>query len=206
MIEGPGGPAPSKSPLRGWSPGALLEQLRGGFDGLRRRLSPPPPQHERGDVLLARLRLAERIMWVVLIGLGAYLATDVFVLQLKPPKLAAIPAGSGAAATAEEPSMKPLVEYRQTLADRNPFALAVHAVAGVAPSGPQAKSKLEELVGGLTVVGINRGRVPEALIEDAKATRTYFVKIGDDLNGLKVKAIDQNGVTVTYEGEETTLK
>ena len=85
-------------------------------------------------------------------------------------------------------------------------SLAVQAVTGAAPGGPQAKSKLEELVGGLTVVGINRGRVPEALIEDAKATRTYFVKIGDDLNGLKVKAIDQNGVTVTYEGEETTLK
>ena len=56
------------------------------------------------------------------------------------------------------------------------------------------------------MVGINRGKVPEALVEDTEAKRTYFVKVGDEINGLKISAIDVNGVKVTYEGEEAVLQ
>ena len=95
--------------------------------------------------------------------------------------------------------------YRQTLASRNPFRLEVER-ANEAPSSQTAKSRLADLTSSLTVVGINRGEVPEALIEDTQDKRTHFVKVGDQLNGITIRAIGQEGVTVTYEGEETVLK
>ena len=48
--------------------------------------------------------------------------------------------------------------------------------------------------------------MPEALIEKSDEKRTYFVKVGDQINGVTVKTIDQRGVTVAYEGEEITLQ
>ena len=67
-------------------------------------------------------------------------------------------------------------------------------------------TKLADLVSSLTVVGINRGTVPEALIEDTQAKRTHFVKVGDQVNGVTISSISSEGVKVTYEGEEAILQ
>ena len=80
------------------------------------------------------------------------------------------------------------------------------ARAAAKAAEPVAKSALETITATLKVVGINRGRVPEALIEDTAAKRTYFVKVGDQVNSLTVKGIDKRGVTVMYQDEETLLQ
>ena len=189
----------------------MLEQvagrLRDGIEALRRWAFPPSTHQDGDDVLLSRLRFAERIVWVVLAGLGVYLVVDLFILQIKPPTLASRPAIPEAAtlpgsSAATDDQLKPLADYKQAVVSRNPFALAAKTLGEVVES---SKTKLQELTATLSVVGINRGRVPEALIEDTVAKRTYVVKVGDALNGLTVKAIDQRGVTVSYENEETLI-
>jgi hypothetical protein len=153
----------------------------------------------------------ERIFWLLLAALVLYLIVDLWVFQPKLPT-AILPATPPTTAESEgiptpspaEGDLKPLAEYRETLVTRNPFGIAAQKI-GSALGGEQVRSRLTELAGTLAVVGINRGRVQEALIEDTAAKRTFVVKVGDQINQLTVKAIDQNGVTVSYEGEETLL-
>ena len=212
MIEGPGGPASPRSPLRPFSFNRVGQELRARVGGAWRWVLPGQTHRESSDLLLWRLRLMERVFWLTLAGLALYLVVDLWVFQPKLPtvKLPATPPTTGEPAgtsttSPAEGKLKPLAEYRETLVTRNPFGIAAQKI-GEALGGEQVRNHLTELAGTLTVVGINRGRVQEALIEDTAAKRTFVVKVGDQINQLTVKSIDQNGAAVSYEGEETLLK
>ena len=207
MIEGPSAPSP-KGPAGGFSAGRMLEPLRDSWDALRRWIrgrGAPPGRRDRGDAFLAQLQLAARVFWAILAALGLYLIVDVVILQPAAPRLSAPPQSSGGESRHVEDTGSKLQEYRQALAARNPFRLEAVRVED-APASETAQAKLQELITKLSVVGINRSAVPEALIEDAESKRTHFVKVGDVLNGVTISAIDNEGVKVTYEGEETVLK
>jgi hypothetical protein len=164
---------------------------------------------DQADPLLARLRLADQLLWIVLAVMGAYVAFDLIIRQPKPPSLVlsqpsgAAPQPDGAAAPSEN-RLKPVTEYQETIAARNPFHLSATRDAGLVKV--TARGKLLELTKPLVVVGINRGRIPEALIEDTTDNRTHFVKVGDQINGLTVRVIDARGIMVSYDGEETLLQ
>ena len=211
MIEGPAAPV-SRPPGRRLSFGGVVGSVAEAIGGIRHwGVRAPRGYHDPSDKFLAQLRLVGQIFWVVLAILGTYLVVDIWLRPPQPPTVAALPASvaTDRAPTGLEPSaeqrMTRAVEYRQALASRNPFRLEAPKTAQ-APTAQTVKSKLAELISTLSIVGINRGAVPEALVEDTQAKRTYFVKVGDQLNGLTVRAIDQNGVTVTYEGEQATLQ
>ena len=214
MIEGSATPPPSsKRPVRRISWPALAESLRRATQTVRYWLTRPTGGKAPADPFLWQLQLTGRIAWIVLAGLGLYVVADMWLLQPTPPRLTAMPSaapgGQPEALPAPHATVDPLeehaAEYRETLAARNPFRLTAERIIDTA-TGHTARSKLLELTAPLIVVGINRGRVPEALIEHSEEKRTYFVKVGDQINGITVKSIDQQGVTVTYEGEETTLQ
>ena len=209
MIEGPGRPSPGRGPVKGFSLSQASEQLR-----QRVRIFWQwafTPQRQETDVLLWRLRLGERVLWLLLLGLGLYLVVDLFIVPLRPRRLGALSshsekAASGNEATeAVEPRLKAVDEYRQAIAGHNPFALASRR-GEQAEDADKAAADLAQQVSTLTVVGINRGRVPEVLVEDTEARRTYFLKIGDQVKGLTVKAIDQSGVLVTDGKHDVVLK
>ena len=206
MIEGPGGPTSSRPPLRHISPERLLEQFRSRVDGIWRWAI--PQSSAAGDGILWRLHLAERVSWIVLGGLGLYLGASLLLITRRPPALVirtappSMTEPHGATSAAVEDRMKPVAEYQEVLVTRNPFGLSAHE----AVKDQGVKSRLDQLTGSLSVVGINRGRIPEALIEDATAQRTYVVKVGDQVNGLTVKAIDQQGVVVSYEHQDIRLQ
>ena len=206
MIEGPAAPEPPR-PQGRFSPAELLQRVQRALDELRRWIL--PSAREGADGLLWRLRLAQRAMWGVLICMALYLVIDLALLRPTLPTLtreggSEHPAAATGAVAIED-RLKPLPEYRETLTGRNPFGLMMHRALQDEPD-ESAQAKLLEITSTLRVVGINRGRVPEALIEDATANRTHIVKVGDTLNGLTVKAIDARGVLVSYEGEETLLE
>ena len=220
MIEGPAAPATSggPGPLRRFSFAKLWAKVRTIGTLLRRRaLSAQAQPADRSDLFLWRLQLVDRVFWAVLAGLACYLVIDLTLLQPKPPTmLAALDgASSGAAApfsadlrpVTVEDRLRPAHEYREALTNRNPFELAASAAARALVTQPAAskESPLQKLVSKLNVVGINRGRVPEALIEDTETRRTYFVTVGDRINDMKVKAIDDDGVVLTYQGEDVRL-
>ncbi len=204
MIEGPGTPSSPRGPGKGFSPQRILEQLRAQAEAAWRLMSPvTQAAGGMGDVLLWRLHLAERLFWIALAGLVVYLASDLLFGNRRPPVLATyglqvVPAGEGVGLGPDR--LKPLEEYRQVIVSRNPFAA----------SGPvvqqDAQSRIEAATGSLIVVGINRGRKPEALIEDTQAKRTHVVKIGDEINGLTVKSIGANGVVVTDGTDDAVLQ
>lgn len=199
MIEGPsasrGGPR-----SRGWQ--AWAARVQQAPQQVARWFT---PSRQPADTFLARLQLADRVMWVVLGALGVYVMGDLF---FRPPQVPALTAPQptaqvpGAAAEGGQPLV---AQYQDPIVSRNPFNLSAKRSAGDLKE-TSAHDKLVEMTKSLTVVGINRGRVPEALIEDADAKRTNFVKVGDHLNGLTISAISDAGVTVTYDGEDTTLK
>ncbi|MBI4597922.1 MAG: hypothetical protein HY737_05930 [Candidatus Omnitrophica bacterium] len=210
MIEGSTAPATPQPPQRGGRyVERMTEQLKAQL-AQARRWAWPLPQRATSDALLARLRLIERLLWVALILLGAYVVWSVWLTERHPPVIAShSPAVGPESSAAQSPNpegdrLKELSEYREALALRNPFALSARSSGG--RSDEEVKNKLTQLTGVLSVVGINRGASPEALIEHSEEKRTYFVKVGDQINGLTVRAIDQRGVVVSYEGEEIVLK
>lgn len=210
MIEGPGGPRSARAPQRGFSPRQLVQRIRARSSVLWPFAPAGQANQDQTDGFLRRMHVAERFLWVVLAGLGVYLAADLVLIKRRLPAVAmrATPeAGSHSSSqpVMAEDQLKPLAEYREAIMARNPFGSATKG-AGESAGGQGSKGKLAELTASLSVVGINRGAVPEALIEDAGAQRTHFVKVGDQVNGLTVKSIDQRGVTLTYEDEELTLQ
>ena len=210
MIEGPRAPASSRGPGPHGPLSRFLEPLFRGGDFLRRWPRHVQAPKDRADTFLWQLQLASRIFWAFLGALTLYLVVDLWVMQPHPPVLTVPPATEtpeavGTLAPTADEQLKLSAQYRATLAARNPFRLATTRIADTGGS-QTVKSKLLDLTSTLSVVGINRGKVPEALVEDTEAKRTYFVKVGDEINGLKVSAIDVNGVKVTYEGEEAVLQ
>ncbi|MDP3766927.1 MAG: hypothetical protein Q8S13_02835 [Dehalococcoidia bacterium] len=199
MIEGPsaarGGPK-----LRGWQGWAA--RVQEAPERLSRWLT---PARQPADPFLARLQLADRLMWVVLGALGVYVLGDLFFHPAQVPALPSAQTVAGDAAPLTQDGLAPVAQYQDAIAGRNPFNLSSKRSTGDLKE-TSARQKLEALTKSLSVVGINRGRIPEALIEDAEAKRTHFVKVGDTLNGLTVAAIDASGVMVEYDGEETLLK
>lgn len=206
MIEGP---QPAAAPAKGGESVPLMRRAdlwRGVIAAVRRRLL---PSRQEVDVFLWNLRLVQRVLWVVLAGLGLYVVLDFFLV--KPPRRMAQVAsvqmpenGASVESTEGTGALKPLSGYLGAIQERNPFT----GVSDLLVQSPlkTAQRRLEELAQGLTVVGIDRGANPEAIIEDRVQQRTYFVKVGDELNGMHVKDISSQGVVVTYEGQELVLQ
>lgn len=213
MIEGPSGPKRREAP-KGSVINRGLNRFRNDWNDLWHRLTSTRGRRDRVDNFLWQLQLAGRIFWGLLGVLAVYTIIDLWVIQPEPPTLvmtatvtSQFPDGAASSGSLEENLKASAVAYRQTLASRNPFRLTREGVAvESSPSGPTARNKLLELTSNLVVVGINRGRVLEALIEDTDAKRTHFVKIGDKINGVTISDINDSGVVVSYEGEETTLQ
>jgi hypothetical protein len=160
-----------------------------------------------GDPIVEKLRLAGKILWVALAVLGAYVVVDLAVLR-RTPKEYEIPQkdalGSRESSVQVASPLKPLGEYLTGILKRDPFM-------GMASQTPKAapvtiKRRLDEMVQGLVVVGIDRGPNPAALIEDQQTGRTTVIRVGDTVRDAKVKKIDGDGVLLTYEGEEHLLR
>jgi hypothetical protein len=197
-----------------------MQRLVGGWRSVTSRLPFRRPSRaarrvrQSSDGLLWRLLVVERVFWLILVALVAYVVVDLGVVapaRSRASAVAMLPASQSptpdpVGSEAGDAGLRPLAEYREALMSRNPFGIASNQLGASRIRGEQVRSRLQELAAMLKVVGLNRGRVPEAIIEDTSASRTYFVKVGDQVGEMTVTTIDQRGVTVTYEGEETLLQ
>ena len=190
-----------------------LKRLAGALQDVTSRLAQLVlPSHRDADAFLWNLRVAHRVLWVVLAGLGIYLLADVLAIRptsrlagrLTAPKTAPGAPDSPANAAGDTSALRSLSEYVAAAQRRNPFVGTV-ATAAKATS-KTTKKRLADLAAEVVVVGIDRGPNPIALLEHTAQQRTYMVKVGDDANGMTVKHISPEGVLVTYEGEELLLK
>ena len=105
-----------------------------------------------------------------------------------------------------------LTYYQKPLQSRNPFlppsfepASTGDAASVAGPVGIPT-SQIQSMIEGLKLVGISTGADgPIAMIEEAETGRTFFVKRGQEISGLKIQKISREKVTVTYEGKEADL-
>ncbi len=212
MIEGAAAPPPSSSSASSAAGGSvkdrLLHSLQEGPGRFFMRWKSFFRQKTQADPVLRNLRLTSRVLWGVLAGLGLYFIVAVLLAPSQPiPAELKKPIPVNATTNppaAPETLARPLAEYLSAVLQRNPFT----GISGSTAAVPvhRAREKLRDIAQGLVVVGIDRGERPEALIEDTHQQRTYFVKVGDSLNGARVKEIDSKGVMIEYEGEETLLQ
>jgi len=70
----------------------------------------------------------------------------------------------------------------------------------------QTIPKIIEATQHLKLVGISWSADPDAMIEDTQASRTLFVKRGQMIGDVEVRAIFKDKVILSYGGEETELK
>jgi len=68
-----------------------------------------------------------------------------------------------------------------------------------------AKPTLKEMTKDFSLAGIYNGAYPEAMVEDKAAKKTYFLREGDEVKGIKVKSILKDKVILRYGEEEVEI-
>ena len=182
-----------------------LDYARAGFKKKTGAAGPRPP---------LALKKFNHVLLALVLASGIYLVMDLMVLRSKEPHfLAEVSTGDAVYPVTEElgkGAPRELSYYKEAAMRRNPFLPPAQPQVPGAPAADMAvpappSSKLAELLQGLKLVGISWGAEPLAMIEDAATGRTYFLKRGQEMKGVKVQAISKEKVTVTYEGEEGEL-
>ncbi|MSR77222.1 MAG: hypothetical protein EXS63_03200 [Candidatus Omnitrophica bacterium] len=149
---------------------------------------------------------------------GIYLALDLSILKGDPKKfLSQVSLNDSAFSSREgdkgEKAQHDVKYYHDMMARRNPFMLMTGKLAEKEEAKPEVLSvsqpksdKMAKIMQSIKLVGISwTNTSPLAMIEQTESGKTYFLKRGQEINGLKVQNIEKEKVTVTYEGEEASL-
>lgn len=97
--------------------------------------------------------------------------------------------------------------YLDKVRERDIFTMGLKKIAAEKPganTGPSAKSL--EVAASLKLVGISWSNDPDAMIEDTKGLKTFFVKRGEMVGDAKVQAIFKDKVVLSLDNEEFELK
>ncbi|MBN1405843.1 MAG: hypothetical protein JW946_04920 [Candidatus Omnitrophica bacterium] len=110
---------------------------------------------------------------------------------------------------AEQPGVKkPASFYAETIKQKNIFKMGARPVSSVSKQetfrGPSPR--VIEATQHLRLAGISWSRDPDAMIEDTKAARTYFVKKGEMIGEIKVEGIFKDKVILGFGGEEVEIR
>ncbi|MBI4313667.1 MAG: hypothetical protein HY594_02505 [Candidatus Omnitrophica bacterium] len=153
-------------------------------------------------------RPIQRINLILACLLSFLLVSLIFDVATAPRrfrKFMEIPAGSTASLD-QSPSVSAgpsLEEYASVLSDRNVFQVPNAAGQSPASSPAAAVSPVE----GLKLVGIAWSDEPEAIINDIKANKTFFLKAGNRVGALTVREVTREAVIlVTDSGEVHELR
>jgi hypothetical protein len=72
------------------------------------------------------------------------------------------------------------------------------------PSTQKTESASDKLKN-LSLIGIMGGERPQAIIEDKKDKKTYFLNKGQTISGMKVDDISQDRIILDFDGEKVEL-
>ncbi len=128
-----------------------------------------------------------------------------------PPDLEA-PASEGSSINLMERVFlkKAVSYYLEKIGQRDIFKMgAVQKITGADGVQTEMKvtsSRILDATETLKLVGISWSDNPDAIIEDTRDTKTFFVKTGQKIGDVKVQAIFKDKVVLSYQGEETELK
>jgi hypothetical protein len=122
-------------------------------------------------------------------------------LEFKPQE------GTGLASTQEPSFLKKAASYYfEKIRERDIFKMGAKKTTAQATSPKGPSSRIIEATQHLKLVGISWSNDPDAMIEDTKALRTFFVKRGQMIGEVKVQAIFKDKVVLAFGGEEIELR
>ena len=98
----------------------------------------------------------------------------------------------------EEP--KPFEFYLGGIKERNIFA----NMGGQAASKPQSGVNMD-LTKDISLVGIISGDDPQAVIEDKKSQKTYYLSKGQFIGEMQIEDIQEGKIIIKYRGENFEL-
>ena len=217
LIEDPGGSQDDakKSPPAVKKPGPGLPdfgKLFGRLDYLvdffRKKVAESSRQFP-----IFNIKWVNRGLLAIVLASAIYLLFDLFVGKPSQANFLSQVGVSDAVYPVQEVGAKgpkrELAYYKQPVARRNPFlppsAAPAESSQPATTLPPPTSTKMASILQGLKLVGIAWGPEPLAMIEEVQSGRTYFLKQGQEVQGLKVQSIHKEKVTVTYEGEEGEL-
>lgn len=153
-----------------------------------------------------------KILIVCVLGLGAYFITNIigsFATISKPGNfsLGAMKEDVGAISTEDSfVSKKAVTYFLDKIRQRDIFKMGQVKKDDTefVPRGPT--SRIIEATAHLKLVGISWSDDPDAMIEDTKALRTFFVKRGGMVGEIKIQAIFKDKVILSYGGEELEIR
>ena len=96
--------------------------------------------------------------------------------------------------------LKPFEFYQQSAAGRNIFG-NISAQDNTAP----ASAAGVDLVKDISLVGIIAGENPQAIVEDKKTSKTYYVTKGQFIADMQVDDIQESKIIVNYKGQKYEL-
>jgi len=97
---------------------------------------------------------------------------------------------------------QPLTYYMQDIEKKNVFKSAIAEQTAAVNQTQEVKVKLDEMAKGLVLKGIVAGEAPEAVIEDTKSGKTYFLKQGEKIGDVSVEEITDTRVRIGF-GEQS---
>lgn len=162
-----------------------------------------------------RLKIVNLALIALLVSAILYLVYDLVRSNLNPPisglqhktkiKKDEIPSVARKAQdSASQAQVTPFSSYQEVVGKRELFKpLRTETLAAKTPK-PSTSSGYEKLKD-LSLIGIVAGEKPQAVIEDKKIQKTYFLNKGQTIDQLTVEDILEDRVILDFEGEKLEL-
>ena len=167
---------------------------------------------ERASKLLSRgkeissidaIRGANRVLRIFLVILVVYFLLDTLMPRAQQVPCAPLKLEEKALPEAQEKlfTLKPYSYYAQEIGKRPLFSPLLIKEE----KGAERRTSLKELTTSLRLVGIIQAPKQQAIIEDGKSQKTYFLYAGDFIDEVELAEILDGKVILSYEGEEIEL-
>jgi hypothetical protein len=212
LIEDPTAGAVKGSRAKGVKVSALsFGVLQGRFGFFRQATGNMVKGWSSGTSGPLDIRKINALLSVLTVATGAYFISSSFLVATRFSKLPAFSfkteAGDKAGVGKYTSRLKALAFYKEKVATRDIFQLGARkAPEAVVTAKEVAAKQMEEVLGKFKLVGISWSDNPDAMIESANDQKTYFLKRGQVLDGVKVEAIYKDKVVLSYNGMEAELR
>ncbi len=175
--------------------------------------APLPPKEEptfksdKGEAIslsniikVGNIKTLNMILFFALIMVLVYVIIDIFLIPAKEIAPLVERGRGRPLKPAEELKLKPFSHYSKGLSTKDVFKGLAKEQKGL-----EVEIPVEELMGDFSLLGIVSGENPQAIIEDSKKRKTFFLREGQSAGGLFLKKIEDSSVTVIYKGHEINL-
>lgn len=168
------------------------------------------PRVSSGRPIFLRIEALNILLAAVLAGLLIYLVPLLFRKPENPlselEKKAAEAPSEAPVKGKEEKARPPFSYFSDAAGAKNIFQpIAREEASSQGAIETQEAKKLEDLKSQLNLLGVVWGEKPQAIIEDKKAQKTYFLAKGESFDSVEVKDILENKVILLYNDQQFEL-